>query len=63
MEIYEIDETSKTSKKRLSKHYNQPEGAKLFEIPQAFEGVINMFFTQPKVDTAMFHLWNLEVKL
>jgi len=49
----------KIVKKKFSKQYNQPEEANIFQVPQAFEGVINMFFTQPKVGTSMFHLWNL----
>lgn len=48
IEIYYIDETSNQAKKKISKPYNQPEGATIFQVPQAFEGVINIFFTQPK---------------
>ena len=36
IEIYYIDENLKQAKKKFSKPYNQPEGASIFQVPQAF---------------------------
>jgi hypothetical protein len=48
IEIYSIDENLKEAKKKYIKPYNQPEGASIFQVPQAYDGVLNIFFTLPK---------------
>jgi hypothetical protein len=48
IDIYIIDENLKVAKKKYTKAYNQPEGASIFQVPQAYDGVLNIFFTRPK---------------
>lgn len=48
IEIYVIDENLKEAKKKYAKAYNQPKGSSIFQVPQANDGVLNIFFTLPK---------------
>jgi hypothetical protein len=48
IEIYMIEENVKEAKKIYIKAYNQPEGASIFQVPQAYDGVLNIFFIRAK---------------
>jgi hypothetical protein len=43
-----IDENVKEAKKIYIKAYDQPEGASIFQVPQAYDGVLNIFFIRAK---------------
>jgi hypothetical protein len=63
IEIYAINEEIKTIKQTLKKMYDiKNPNLKLFQIPQPFENILNVFFEDYSEKRETFSIWNIEIE-